>query len=96
MGWITRGARRPHAVGVPSWDAREGTLEEVMSERVMGQTPPGWGWRRDPPTHRWSWMEAFLRCCPVPAAPRTRPAVPGGGVCAWALASESCWQRQQG
>lgn len=49
MGWITRGARRPHAVGVPSWDAREGTLEEVMSEPVMGQTPPGWGWRRDPP-----------------------------------------------
>ena len=57
MGRITRGARRSHAVGVLSWDTREGTLEEVMSERVMGQTPPGVGveegpsgrCRRDPP-----------------------------------------------
>ena len=105
MGRITRGARRSHAVGVLSWDTREGTLEEVMSERVMGQTPPGVGveegpsgrCRRDPPPpNRWSQMEAFLRRCPVPAAPRTRPAVQGGGVCAGALASEWCWQRQQG
>lgn len=58
MGRITRGARRSHAVGVLSWDTREGTLEEVMSERVMGQTPPGVGveegpsgrCRRDPPS----------------------------------------------
>lgn len=26
-----------------------------MSERVMGQTPPGWGWRRDPPPHGVGW-----------------------------------------
>lgn len=48
MGRITRGARRPHAVGVLSWDTREGTLEEVMSDRVMGQTPRGVGVEEGP------------------------------------------------
>lgn len=51
MGRITRGAGRPHAVGVPAWDTREGTLEEAMSERVMGQTLPGVGVEQGPAGH---------------------------------------------
>lgn len=75
MGWITRGARRPHAVGVPSWDAREGTLEEVMSEPVMGQTPPGWGWRRDPPPPMEldGGLSQVLSCPGCPADPACCP-----------------------
>lgn len=40
MGGINRCTRRPHTVAVLSQDAREGLLEGVIPEQMMGQAPP--------------------------------------------------------
>lgn len=43
MGRIHRATRRPWAVGVLSWGAREHIPEEGISEQMMGQAQPGAG-----------------------------------------------------